>query len=92
MVHSGISTKSLCIFYGYLLCDVLLCFQLKDAGMLQSYSFSHSDISSLLETQKEEELLSKLISFMEYLKVSLIIFHLYSDCFGNIANIFFTVQ
>ncbi|XP_033610221.1 zinc finger protein 334 isoform X2 [Cryptotermes secundus] len=44
---------------------------LKEAGILQFYSFSHSDLSGTLETHKEEEFLSRLISFMECLKATL---------------------
>ena len=51
-------------------CDTYFSFQLKDAGMLHSYSFSHSDLSAILETHRKEEFLSRLISFLEYLKVS----------------------
>ncbi|KAJ4441299.1 hypothetical protein ANN_11153 [Periplaneta americana] len=44
---------------------------LKDAEVLQSYSFSHSTIVSILETRKEEEFLTRFISFMECLKTTL---------------------
>ncbi|XP_021939903.1 zinc finger and SCAN domain-containing protein 2-like isoform X2 [Zootermopsis nevadensis] len=44
---------------------------LKDAGILQSYSLSHSDLSLMMETHKEEEFLSRFVLFMECLKVTL---------------------
>lgn len=83
MTCSGIS-PSKCVCTTDHLCYVPFCFQLKDAGMLQSYSFSYSDLSSMLEMHKEEEFLSRFLSFMECLKVSALL--------SNVHCYFFDVK